>query len=109
MSFVVTFDAPSESMGYLCTWNGCNKKEYENNTDYGFYSKENGNCDICIGLCDSDKECEGIECGWNYCSWWKNGKCKKRQEYTIKSSVLKVLPALKTCIKLGRINVTQVK
>ena len=96
-------------MGYLCTWNGCNKKEYENNTDYGFYSKENGNCDICIGLCDSDKECEGIECGWNYCSWWKNGKCKKRQEYTIKSSVLKVLPALKTCIKLGRINVTQLK
>jgi len=28
-----------------------------------------------MSLCDADSNCWAVECGGDYCSWWKNGVC----------------------------------
>ena len=53
-----------------CTWeNDCE------NIDWGYLSKNDGNCSACIDMCDKDLFCQAVECGHGYCSWWKNDKC----------------------------------
>ena len=84
----------------MCTWSGCKWEEYENDTDYGYYLNANGSCSHCMRLCDLDQYCEGIECGFDYCSWWKNGKCQKPQEYSLKNT-----RPMKTCLKFGKLNI----
>ena len=51
--------------------------KYVENVDWGYYSKNNSDCNFCRSKCDQDPGCSGIECGGylKYCSWWKLEKC----------------------------------
>merc|ERR1719434_6561 len=60
---------------FKCENKACYWGEFEEDVDWGFYSKDEGNCDSCQLLCEADKECGAVECGSKYCSWWKRGKC----------------------------------
>jgi len=56
--------------GTACDW-----EKYTRNVDWGYYSRNNGNCSWCQTQCTNDPNCWAIECGDGYCSWWKNGTC----------------------------------
>ena len=62
---------------YMIYQSGDNKNE---NTDYGFYSKNHSNCSICRNKCSSDTRCGAYECGGtnNVCAWWAVGQCSGR-------------------------------
>ena len=54
--------------------------------DWGYYSTKDGDCSKCMYLCSKDQDCETVECGGNYCKWWKNGKCDDEKELTLLSN-----------------------
>ena len=58
----------------------------EQGIDWDYYSTINGNCSYCTNECDKDETCQGVECGGNHCSWWKNGKCDETYEQTLPSN-----------------------
>ena len=60
---------------YTCEKKACFWETYEENTDWGYYSRTNGDCSSCQDQCSMDKKCGAVECGEYYCSWWKVGKC----------------------------------
>ena len=41
------------------------------NIDWGYYSTTNGNCSLFMDTCSKNSDCEAVECGEVYCSWWK--------------------------------------
>ena len=49
---------------------------YMKGKHWDYYSETNGDCHNCKQLCHSDAKCGAIECGSNYCSWWKKEICK---------------------------------
>ena len=57
---------------FHCFWTS----SYIQGQDWDYYSKTDGDCNKCKQRCTNDIYCGAIECGNNYCSWWKNGKCK---------------------------------
>ena len=65
---------------YQCFDNGCTWDMDAKNIDWGYYSTANGNCSFCVETCGKNVDCEAVECGGDYCSWWKNGKCKEVHE-----------------------------
>ena len=65
--------------GFSCTNDICSWSDYVEGLDWGYYSKSNGDCSICKQRCSHDINCGSIECGNNYCSWWKKGKCTAEQ------------------------------
>ena len=46
----------------------------------GYYSKTIGDCNKCEHMCDMDANCGGVECGQDYCIWWKIGECTSEEE-----------------------------
>ena len=60
---------------YVCDRTACIWKFKQENTDWGYYSKTNGDCVTCKRTCDNDTMCGGVECGQGYCSWWKIDAC----------------------------------
>ena len=76
---------------YECKRSGCEWKDYDNSTDYGYYYKNfTTRTDIltCESLCSEDPECGSFE--WHlkgyYCSWWKYGKCQNDSDYTLQNT-----------------------
>ena len=69
---------------YICENRHCSWWNYVRGEDWDYYSKTNGDCNICQNKCSKDPNCGGVECGdtLNYCSWWKRGKCAKSSEKT---------------------------
>ena len=65
--------------GFSCTSFHCSRTDYLEGLDWGYYSKSNGDCSTCKQHCSDDINCDSIECGNNYCSWWKKGKCTSEQ------------------------------
>ena len=62
---------------YFCGFKHCHFDAYKENEDFGYYSKNQSDCNFCQDKCDKDPNCSGVECGgklW-YCSWWALGKC----------------------------------
>ena len=82
------------SDSYKCSMRGCNWDTSIKDIDWGYYSTTNGNCSLCMKICDIDTACEGVECGGSHCSWWKNGKCDEAHEHTLASNGVD-----KMCIK----------
>ena len=70
---------------YICENRHCSWWNYVRGEDWDYYSKTNGDCNICQSKCSKDPNCGGVECGGTskYCSWWKKGKCAKSSEKTI--------------------------
>ena len=63
-------------INYDCSDKGCHPGyPYNEDEDWGYYSKTKGDCNYCKIQCNSDPNCGGIECGAEYCSWWKVGIC----------------------------------
>ena len=60
---------------------GCPWVNYEEHEDWGYYSRTNGDCLTCQDQCSTDDNCGAIECGEDYCSWWKVGKCSIDEEF----------------------------
>ena len=60
-----------------CEKKSCKWGDYEASQDWGYYSKTNGNCQECQDRCNKDKTCGAVECGKEYCSWWKTGTCTR--------------------------------
>ena len=60
---------------------GCPWDNYVENEDWGYYDKNNGDCFRCEDQCSKDENCGSVECGDDYCSWWKVGKCKVEEEF----------------------------
>ena len=67
---------------YLCDFKHCGWDKYVENEDWGYYSKNNSDCNFCQQKCEMDDNCSGVECGGriDYCSWWKIGKCITERE-----------------------------
>ena len=67
---------------YLCDYNHCKFSDYIEDEDWGYYSKNNSNCQFCQNKCDDDPNCSGVECGGKirYCSWWTLTKCVTAHE-----------------------------
>ena len=65
---------------YRCNNRSCTWNNYKKNTDWGFYSKDDDDCDSCRMKCTLDPMCGAVECGKGYCSWWKVGKCRSSSE-----------------------------
>ena len=67
---------------YLCDFKHCDWADYIETGDWGYYSKNNSDCNFCQKKCDMDNNCSGVECGGriNYCAWWKVGKCITERE-----------------------------
>ena len=70
---------------YTCGNKHCSWSNYIQNTDWGYYSNSNNDCEWCKSKCDYDANCIGVECGGsvNYCSWWSRGKCETDSERTL--------------------------
>ena len=79
---------------YKCFYKACSWETSVRNIDWGYYSTENGNCSLCMDTCDKNLSCEAVECGDNYCSWWKNGKCNDVYELSDLNYGI-----VRTCIK----------
>ena len=67
-------------VSYRCNNNSCTWNNYKKNTDWGFYSKEDDDCERCRMKCSLDPICSAVECGEGYCSWWKVGNCRSSSE-----------------------------
>ena len=67
---------------YLCDFKHCDWADYIEKGDWGYYSKNNSDCNFCQKKCEMDDNCSGVECGGriNYCAWWKVGKCITERE-----------------------------
>ena len=70
--------------------------------DWGYYDEKDGDCLKCKDQCNHDPNCGAIECGNNYCSWWKVGICNSRKDpfehkYTCRKGSL--MPISKRIIK----------
>ena len=74
------------SEAYGCSYKGCDWDTGKQGKDWDYYSTTNGNCTYCMNECDQDTTCEGVECGGDHCSWWKNGKCDEAHEHTLSSN-----------------------
>eukprot|EP00940_MAST-03C_sp_MAST-3C-sp2_P000443 g443.t1 len=68
---------------WTCNNNACNKADFTQGVDWGYYDSTNGDCGFCQNLCEADPECHAIECGGGYCSWWKWGACVEQEAGTI--------------------------
>ena len=65
---------------HTCERRTCRWSNYDKNTDWGYYSKTNGDCTVCKDRCGNDTKCGAVECGGKYCTWWKIGKCISENE-----------------------------
>ena len=65
---------------YTCEKKGCHWTDYEENKDWGYYSKTDGDCFTCQDSCNKDDNCGSVECGEDYCSWWKDQTCSREEE-----------------------------
>ena len=64
-------NAAYQCKGAVCTWeNGAF------NQDWGYFSNKTGRCRNWIELCEKEDFCQAVECGKEYCSWWRNDACK---------------------------------
>ena len=77
---------------YVCYHNGCDWSTKKENTDWAYYSKTNGECMACVGTCNNDSNCGGIECGGGYCSWWRKGACMSHELKPVED------PSVTTCL-----------
>ena len=59
---------------YNCSADGCAWSDYIEDVDWGYFSKVDGDCIKCRENCSNDVNCGALECGKNYCSWWKVGR-----------------------------------
>ena len=59
--------------------------DYVNGTDYGVYNTS-GACLSCKTRCKHDSKCGGVECGDEYCSWWKIGICGTAEKQNVEST-----------------------
>ena len=75
--------------GYKCENRTCDWALYQECTDWGYYSKTNGDCSVCKDDCNKDPNCGAIECGGGYCSWWKIDKCMSANARTISNQYLR--------------------
>ena len=62
-------------------------RNYEENKDYGFYSRNNSNCSECQHNCSLDQQCGAVRCDGTKdpepspshfspgCLWWRKGAC----------------------------------
>ena len=67
---------------YHCFEKECVFDKDAENIEWGHYSTTNGNCSFCMETCSKNADCEAVECGGSYCSWWKNEKCNEVHELT---------------------------
>ena len=67
---------------YECISRACSRDLKFKNIDWGYYFHDNEDCRLCKGYCMKDSECQSVECGKDYCIWWKNGKCDDAHELT---------------------------
>ena len=72
-------------LDYYTCYNGqaCVIDKSKENIDWGYYSKENGNCEECRAQCDGDSNCDGYDCNHGQCLWWTKEACNSK---TIRSS-----------------------
>ena len=89
ISMTALYSLPSFNVGFQiffatflgenfdCTKFHCSWKNYVKGQDWDYYSETNGNCSDCKQRCNDDSNCGAIECGNDYCSWWKKGECKE--------------------------------
>jgi len=61
---------------YECSQASCFWNKYQENKDWGKYEDLSGDCKACTERCDTDPNCWAVECGGDYCSWWKPGICE---------------------------------
>jgi len=61
---------------WLCSFDGCNREDYNEGIDWGFFSKTNGDCAFCAFHCEMTEFCHAFECGTGDCVWWEFGKCR---------------------------------
>ena len=80
---------------YFCATRACEWDVFTNPNDWGYYSKENGDCRFCKAKCSQDNNCGAVECGGSYCSWWKLGKCTMKHAYIETDNL--------TCYKRGEL------
>ena len=92
--FLFSANKKVHSEAYGCSYRGCSWNSGTQGIDWDYYSTTNGNCTYCMNECDNDQSCEGVECGGEHCSWWKNGKCDEAHEHTLSSNGIDVM-----CVK----------
>ena len=70
--------------GYICGIRHCPFNDNED-IDWGYFTKDSGDCKVCKERCSNDDNCGGVECGEkiSYCSWWGRGICIDALEKTI--------------------------
>ena len=68
----------------LCERKTCVFQTYRQFEDWNYYSRTEGKCPECQERCDTDENCGAVECGKNYCAWWKKGVCTRSEAtYTV--------------------------
>ena len=80
---------------FKCTKLSCLWKDFDNTTDWGYYDKSNGDCDMCERRCQDDLKCAAFECGSSYCSWWSAGTCD------VMSNAKHISKTYETCRRIG--------
>ena len=55
---------------------GCDRDLYEEEYDWGFYPEEFTDCEECQQMCATDENCGAVNCGIDYCIWWKINSCR---------------------------------
>jgi len=79
----LTLGSTSEDIQYLipnddeweCVQSGCEFSDYQQGTDWDYYSETNGDCNFCAYQCKMDNNCRAFECGSSYCAWWSDYSC----------------------------------
>ena len=86
----------SQYENYRCTSKTCYWNPDKENVDWGYYQNQTGGCKSCIQACDQDIDCSAVECGSNYCSWWKNSQCRNPDITSDDED-----DSTRTCVKIG--------
>jgi len=70
-------EQPSQvEKNYLCERRACIWDHDVEGSDWGIYDGADGGCTTCQQRCTADPNCWAVECGGQYCSWWKSGMCE---------------------------------
>ena len=80
---------------YYCANRACDWRNHQENVEWGYYSKTSGNCKYCKIKCSQDVNCGAIECGSDYCAWWKRSSCTIKDVFYESDHL--------TCYKNGKI------
>ena len=80
--------APNDA-GYWCSSASCWWDDFTQDVNWGYYSEGDADgtddlsqCTVCQAACAADANCGAVECGGDYCAWWRVGSCTIEQANT---------------------------